>query len=384
MTRVCLIFLKYPTPGRVKTRLAADLGAEGAAHAFRKMVAKVFEQCRRANPEVIAVCYDPPGQEEDVKKWLSPLLAAFPGKIEWIAQSDGDLGDRLEKGTAAVFEKYPESKVAVMGTDCVEIGTDIFKEVWSKIGEASDVVYGPTEDGGYYLVAMNQLQPALFRDIAWSSEETLSESLQAAAAAGLSTHLLPARTDIDTIEEWRPFDGKLSNRPCVFYDRDGVINRSPGPGYVLGWEDFYLNDGIAESLRIAKERGYLAIIITSQRGVGKGLMSQGELDRIHRNLQKELSETGVGFDGIYAYTETDDCPHKAKPDPEMILSAAGDFFIEATGSWMIGDADRDIEMGIRAGLKGTIRIVGDKAVGNEAEFTLNQITELPDLFKKIL
>jgi len=173
-------------------------------------------------------------------------------------------------------------------------------------------------------------------------------------------------------------------RRAVFFDRDGVINRSPGPGYVLAVDQFFLNDGIAEAVRYLNERGILAIVITSQKGVGKGLMSEADLAAIHRHMQDELAKNGAAFDGIFAYTGTPDCPHRPKPDPEMIFTAAERFSIDTRLSWMIGDADRDIEMGRAAGLAGTIRIRGDKAIGVPADHTLDSVLETSDLLKRIL
>jgi len=171
---------------------------------------------------------------------------------------------------------------------------------------------------------------------------------------------------------------------AVFFDRDGVVNRSPGPGYVLSVDDFVLNDGIAEAVRYLNEQGILAIVVTSQKGVGKGLMSDEDLAAIHRYMQEELAKSGAAFDAIYAYTGTPDCPHRPKPDPEMILTAAERFSIDRRLSWVIGDADRDIEMGRAAGLAGTIRIRGDKVIDVPADYTLESLLETLVLFKRIL
>lgn len=174
------------------------------------------------------------------------------------------------------------------------------------------------------------------------------------------------------------------SRVAVFFDRDGVVNVSPGPGYVLSVEEFHLSEGIAEALQVVSEHQALAIVVTSQKGVGKGLMPRAELDRIHEHMQDQLRMGGASFDGIYAYTGEPDCPYKAKPDPDMILHAAADFDIDLSRSWMIGDADRDIEMGCAAGLKGTIRIAGEKQQGTVADHTLLSPLEIADLLRKIL
>lgn len=384
MKRAILVFLKLPTPGKVKTRLAAEIGEEEAAKAYRQLVCRVLEQCRTADPDILAIAYDPPGQADEIREWLEPWLIAFPGKVEWIPQSEGGLGERLEAATIDLFKRTGIAAVAVVGTDCVHLGVETFEKCWSALEKDTDAVFGPTEDGGYYLVGLRKPQPVLFRDIPWSAEDTLHSSLVAAISANLTTVLLPVQFDVDTVVEWRKVEPGVTGRRCIFFDRDGVVNRSPGPGYVLSIDDFELNPGIAESLRWLKERDHLAILVTSQRGVGKGLMTQDDLDDIHRHMQTELKKSGSSFDGIYAYTETSTCPFPPKPEPGMLLSAIESFFIDPRQSWMIGDADRDIEMGIAAGLAGTIRIKSDKGIGTDADYTLKNTIEIPDILKKIL
>ena len=172
--------------------------------------------------------------------------------------------------------------------------------------------------------------------------------------------------------------------PAVFFDRDGVVNVSPGSGYVLRWDSFEFSEGIFEALAVVREKKYRAILVTSQKGVGKELMTQRDLMMIHYQMLERLSEHGVGFDAIYAYTGTPDCPHQPKPDPEMILTAAKQHQIDLAKSWIIGDADRDIEMGKAAGLKGTIRVLGDKPLGSEADVTVESVADLAGMLREVL
>ena len=384
MKRSILVFLKYPAPGRVKTRLASALGDEEAALAYQQLVSRVFEQCKMAGPDRIAIAYDPPDQRGDIQTWLDPWLAAFPGTVEWIPQVEGDLGERLESATEEAFRRIGDTALGVIGTDCVHLDRRIYEKCWTELNGKSDAVFGPTEDGGYYMLGLTKPQPTLFRDIPWSSADTLKSSMESALAAGLRTATLPVRIDIDTVDEWNRIETEVNARRCVFFDRDGVVNESPGPGYVLSVEQFKINPGIAESVRWLKENDWLAILVTSQRGVGKGLMTAEELDRIHHYMQTELQKTGAAFDGIYAYAGTPDCPYPAKPDPGMIFSACESFYIDPRQSWMIGDADRDIQMGIAASLAGTIRIEGEKEITVGADHTLGNTIEIPDTFKKVL
>ena len=174
-------------------------------------------------------------------------------------------------------------------------------------------------------------------------------------------------------------------RPAIFFDRDGVVNLSPGPGYVLSIEAFSLDPAIGDLLALAKSRGYLAIVVTSQKGVGKGLMTLHDLDAIHASMQAALRErTGFEFDAIYSHTGLADCPFPPKPDPGMIRAAAERFGIDLHSSWLIGDADRDIEMGIAAGLKGNVRVRSEKAETATASHTVDTVAEAVDFFRTVL
>jgi D-glycero-D-manno-heptose 1,7-bisphosphate phosphatase len=174
-------------------------------------------------------------------------------------------------------------------------------------------------------------------------------------------------------------------RRCVFFDRDGVVNESPGDGYVLSPEAFHLNPGIVEALRLIRDRDVLAIVVTSQKCVGKGLITAETLTQIHEHMAGLLEAGGASFDAIYSHTGTGGPEdHPAKPDPGMIFAAAERFAIDLRQSWIIGDADRDIEMGIAADLAGSIRIRGDKAITVSATHLLENTAEIPKFLRLIL
>ena len=123
-------------------------------------------------------------------------------------------------------------------------------------------------------------------------------------------------------------------------------------GYVRHWGEFELLPGVAEVLAEVKRRGYLAVIVTNQRGVGMGLMSEEDLHAIHGQLQRELTaQVGHAFDDIYVATDKDDTSGRRKPSPTMLLEAADTWHIDLSASWMIGDSASDVEAGKRAGTK---------------------------------
>lgn len=180
-----------------------------------------------------------------------------------------------------------------------------------------------------------------------------------------------------------PDPGPKVLRPAVFFDRDGVVNDTGDHYYVTRWEDFHFSDGIFDALATAKAAGYATVLITSQRGVGKGVMSQDDLDHIHSAMQAELDCHGLAFDAIHAYTGLDADGPGAKPDPYFIHQAAVSLGLDLAASWMIGDADRDIEMGRRAGLR-TIRVRGEKPIGVAAVHTVDHVRDLAALLASVL
>jgi D-glycero-D-manno-heptose 1,7-bisphosphate phosphatase len=174
------------------------------------------------------------------------------------------------------------------------------------------------------------------------------------------------------------------SKPCVFFDRDGVINRSPGDGYVLSWEGFHFLPGLPEILQLVHNKSYMAIVVTSQRCIGKGLISEDAVADIHGRMQRELAETGHSFDAIYACTGQAHDAHWAKPSPEMIHAAARDFPIDVPRSILIGDRDRDIQMGLNAGVRKTIRLRGDREITIPADYTVDDLPQAREVLKSLL
>jgi histidinol-phosphate phosphatase family protein len=172
-------------------------------------------------------------------------------------------------------------------------------------------------------------------------------------------------------------------RPAFFFDRDGVVNRCPGDSYVLRREDFHFNDGIFAALAFLKSRGYALVLVTSQQGVGKRLMTREMLDDIHAFMQRELAGHGADFDAIEACTclAGDSRCTCRKPSPEMILRTAKNLDLDLAASWLVGDHDRDIQMARNAGVPHTIRIRGTRPMKVAAEHVLAEVDELLPFLK---
>ena len=194
-----LIFVKYPEPGRVKTRLASAIGPERAARLYKALAERVVcSVCQGPESYNVALCYDPPGQKDAFVAWLGRHTIMLPQKA-------GDLGERL----AGAFEwafSIGAGKVAAIGTDCPGVDRSVVLAAFSSL-ECSGLVLGPSEDGGYYLIGLRHSCPAIFDDIPWSSSKVLETTLAAADRLSLTPSLLPVLPDIDTVEDLqRHFD----------------------------------------------------------------------------------------------------------------------------------------------------------------------------------
>ena len=134
----------------------------------------------------------------------------------------------------------------------------------------------------------------------------------------------------------------MGSRRCLFLDRDGVINVAPPEGeYIRRWEEFHLLPEAVSWIRLFKAAGYLAIVLTNQRGIASGLYSHADLLALHERMRTELASQGAILDDIFY------CPHEEgacdcrKPRPGLVLEAQQKWHIDLSASLLIGDSDRD-------------------------------------------
>ncbi len=142
-------------------------------------------------------------------------------------------------------------------------------------------------------------------------------------------------------------------RPCVFFDRDGIVNAPPpgGARYIERVEDFRIYPDFLDALRIVNARGYEAVIVTNQKGVAKGLVKEAALMAMHSHLYTTVLQHGLRLLDIRISTTADNAHPSRKPNPGMLLGAAADHGLDLARSWMIGDHDYDVEAGRRAGCR---------------------------------
>jgi len=152
---------------------------------------------------------------------------------------------------------------------------------------------------------------------------------------------------------------------AVFLDRDGVINRKAPEGqYVTRWEDMELLPRVAEAIARINGAGFLVIVVSNQRCVAKGLITEAGLRSLHERMRAELAAAGARIDDIYF------CPHELqegcdcrKPAPGMLLAAARAHGVDLTRSWMVGDSNLDVAAGKNAGCR--TAFIGEHATDHD-------------------
>ncbi len=143
-----------------------------------------------------------------------------------------------------------------------------------------------------------------------------------------------------------------SENKAIFLDRDGVLIRERGD-YTWLLDDLKVNDGVVEALKKFSDAGFLLIVISNQAGIAKGIYTKEQADYLHVHLERFFAVKGIRIAEFYY------CPHHPtisncicrKPDSQLLEKAIARFKINPSISWFIGDADRDVEAGKKAGVR---------------------------------
>ncbi len=259
-----ILFTRWPQPGRAKTRLIPALGPAGAAEVQRRLTegtlarALEFVQRHPTRLELRGEGADPAA----FRRWLglAPLIRP---------QDSGDLGRRMDLAlTRALAEG--EERAVLIGSDCPGLTPEILAMSLAALAD-HDLVLGPAQDGGYYLVGLRRPAPEIFRGIAWGSDRVLRQTLNRASELGLRVALLPELADLDRPEDLPLLDSAPPwpwPRPApevisvVIPALDEAANlpeaiaSAAGPGVEVIVVDGGSRD---QSLAVAREAGALAL-----------------------------------------------------------------------------------------------------------------------------
>ena len=174
-----ILFTRYPIPGKTKTRLIPALGPEGSCDLHRHTGSSPAPVCLSPYTASAGVSLEirfEGGTCSVMEQWLGVGLSYVP-------QGEGDLGLRLERAFDEAFNQGDE-RVVLIGSDCPALTGRIVDEALAGLNE-KDLVLGPAQDGGYYLIGLRQPAPGLFQTMPWGTDQVLTETRQAAERLGL-------------------------------------------------------------------------------------------------------------------------------------------------------------------------------------------------------
>jgi hypothetical protein len=187
--RLLIIFTKNPEPGRVKTRLAHDVGEEKAL--------EVYEILRQHTALVTAKVH---AERMVFYSRFIPSSDLFCTKQFTLRLQEGaDLGERMLHAISTGFETGFRH-IVLIGTDCFELSSNILDDAFTAL-ERSDAVVGPATDGGFYLIGLNMPIPELFINRQWSTPEVLKETTNILQHRAIPYELLSELSDIDTFDD---------------------------------------------------------------------------------------------------------------------------------------------------------------------------------------
>lgn len=206
-TAVVALFVRAPIPGRVKTRLASDLGAEGACSLYHAMVTDILDAIRTCGLTMY-LFYDGEDVHDLPKAWVT-------ASDKMIAQKGDSIGEKM----GAAFEYcFMENlrQVILMGSDIPGLNFNVLTDA-SQALKRYDAVIAPTLDGGYCLIALKQerYRPELFHNIPWSTDQVLRSTFKIIEECNLDACLMEKLQDIDTIDDLRDYYRHPAENACA-------------------------------------------------------------------------------------------------------------------------------------------------------------------------
>ncbi len=192
-----LFFVKYPVPGRVKTRLAEQIGQDAAADLYRNFVTDILATLKSldANFQIVFALGD---SQDQFQQWLGK-------EYSYIPQAGQDLGQRMKNAFLQAFSGG-FNRVVVIGSDSPDLPEEYLELAYPAL-DMNDVVIGPSSDGGYYLIGFtrNSFLPEAFEQISWSSDKVFEQTIDILQQHKQKLYLLPQWHDVDTLVDLKSF-----------------------------------------------------------------------------------------------------------------------------------------------------------------------------------
>lgn len=183
-----IIFVRSPKLGKVKTRLAKEVGDEEALSIYIRLLTHTREVAEQVQATRHLFYSDEIIEDDWSNEYFNKSL-----------QEIGDLGDKMQHAISTALRT--NEKVIIIGSDCAQLNSSIVEAAFNTLDQ-NDVVIGPTFDGGYYLLGVKKVHIELFQDMTWSVESVYEETVKRIKKKGLSFATLKKLSDIDYKEDW--------------------------------------------------------------------------------------------------------------------------------------------------------------------------------------
>jgi len=237
MAEAVVLMAKAPGAGRVKTRLCPPLEPRESARLYACMLGDTAAEMSALTRVRRYLFLDPPESADSLR---DPPFSAF----EPFPQRGRDLGERMRNAAATAF-RHGANRVVIVGADCPSLSAATVRQAFRELSTGASVVFGPSADGGYYLVGLSSPDKRLFRGIPWSTAEVLRYAAARCRALSAMFSFLPPGRDVDTgddllaLREWarthaRPACPRTREWISAFFGRGGCGSpgrreRIPGP-----------------------------------------------------------------------------------------------------------------------------------------------------------
>ncbi len=186
-----IVFLRLPEKGKVKTRIASSLGQDAALVIYKEMTDITLQMVSNLAMQVY-LFYE----------GGLPDLSNRKPSFQYLSQPPGNLGEKMHHAFEITLQKH--KKAIIIGSDCPALTVADVNEGNSKL-DTTDIVIGPSADGGYYLLGCKEVIPPLFKNIHWSSSSVLDDTIDIIKSQHRNYYLLRTLNDIDVEADWVSF-----------------------------------------------------------------------------------------------------------------------------------------------------------------------------------
>jgi rSAM/selenodomain-associated transferase 1 len=210
-----IIFAREPKDGRAKTRLAKDLPVPSVTELYKAFILDVLSIAEKVPCDERFIYYAGNGSS-------TPFFKKHKNSFRLKRQTGANLGERMYRAFAHC-KKNQFDKIVIIGTDCLTLTPRDIKTAFDEL-ESHDCVLGPSKDGGYYLIALNELHKEFFQEIDWGTSVVFRKTLQKARKLKKTVYLLQQREDIDRFAQLKKFSRNIQN-----------VNTAPHTQKALQW-----------------------------------------------------------------------------------------------------------------------------------------------------